>query len=573
MSLLAVDGMSIMSLTSPNRGWALEEIEYDSGRLESIYDGLMRLCDAGDNARVVLRNIDGGLEGRGQSITLVQRASGGLAEQMQPTIIVLRSTAAVVRAYGESVATHARTANGLIDDVEAAHAAFESAQTTLEDAEFRAQVCTPGDSVSTRAQAQQDAADARSEFAAARAALEELWERWESAYSLWDEAYGNAVVGLARSDGAALGSAALSALDALGHADSPSEVAEIWSGLSAEQRATLHETYPEFVGNLEGVPYADRFEANRAVYERVIASGPYGEPLDTQFANLGRELTRGQGQLLMFHPFEQPQATAAVIYGVSAVDANGNAIDPFEGITNVNVLVGGMFSGLDDLEDWGESARNLNYVVGEYGNGSQSATIAWYGYDSPDLVTEFEMGSATEGAATLSGTLRGLDHETSSAVTTSVVGHSYGSTTAFLAVGGSSDNLGVDNLIAVGSAGVPDERHEAWTGDDAMDYSGTHIFATRAPGDSVAFIGRITSSGHGINPEMIPGAVSFESDGGAVPAFGGGSEYAVGTPGHASHDGGNSVWGWWEDDNGYLTRDSESFRNVGYIVANGVPIS
>ena len=41
------------------------------------------------------------------------------------------------------------------------------------------------------------------------------------------------------------------------------------------------------------------------------------------------------------------------------------------------------------------------------------------------------------------------------------------------------------------------------------------------------------------------------------------------TPGHAAHDGGNSVWGWWEKGNGYLSRDSESFRNIATIVARG----
>jgi hypothetical protein len=57
--------------------------------------------------------------------------------------------------------------------------------------------------------------------------------------------------------------------------------------------------------------------ANRAAYDKVIDAGPYGEPLDTQFKNLGIEINRFDGQLLMFNPFEQPQATAAVMYGVS----------------------------------------------------------------------------------------------------------------------------------------------------------------------------------------------------------------------------------------------------------------
>ncbi|MGN7966857.1 alpha/beta hydrolase [Microbacterium sp. 22179] len=561
-----------MSLTSPNRGWTLEEIEYDSGSLEGIHRDLETLIDEGGNARIVLRNIDGGLEGRGESIDRVQTESGALASRMNPTILTLGRIADVVRAYGEAVAQHAKAANDLIDDIETAHAAKEAAAADLDAAELAQRQCTPDDTAQTRNTAEQDVTDAESGLASATSTLDDLWEQWESAYSLWDEAYGAAISGLVRADGTTLSDSTLSAIDALANADSPAEVAEIWDSLTDAQRAALARTYPEFIGNLEGVPYLDRFLANKAAYDRVIEGGPYGEPLDSQLEQLGREVTDFDGQLLMFHPFEHPQATAAVMYGVRIVDDEGNPVDPMDGITNVNVLVGGMFSSLDDLKAWGASGRNLNKFANEYGEGVGSATIAWYGYDSPNLATEHVMGSATEGAARLSSTLRGLDNEVSSQVTTSVIGHSYGSTTAFLAVGGSPDNLGVDNLIAVGSAGVPDGYHAGWTGDAPMDYSGTQIYASRAPGDVVARYGEHSSFGHGMNPEALPGAVSFESDGGEVPSLGGGTEMAVGTPGHAAHDGGNTVWGWWEAGNGYLSRDSESFRNIANIIATGEPI-
>lgn len=564
-----------MSLTSPNRGWVLEEIEYDSGQIEGIYADLGRLIDEAGNAQIVLRNVDGGLEGRGESIALVQSESGALANQMGPTIATLGRIAAVVRAYGEAVAVHARNANDLIEQIESAHAANQAAIATLNVVEEHQQLLATADDRSMRAIAEQGVTDAQSSVAVARSELEGLWESWESAYSLWDEAYGAAVSGLVRLDGAVLSEAALSAINALANADTPEQVTQVWDALTGEERDALRRSHPGFIGNLEGVPYLDRFLANRAVYERVVDGGPYGEPLDSQFTALGVELGTYQGQLLMFNPFEQPQATAAVMYGVHIEDDKGNPVDPMEGITNVNVLVGGMYSGLDDAKDWGESARDLNKIAGEYGSagGTTSATIAWYGYDSPNLLTEPTMGSATEGAATLSATLRGLNKEAPSQVTTTVVAHSYGSTTAFLAVGGSPGNLGVDNLVAVGSAGVPDGYHQNWTGNDAMDYSGTQIYASRAPGDVVARFGEDSSFGHGTNPEDLPGAISFESDGGEVPKVGGGTEEALGTPGHAAHDGANTFWGWWEKDNGYLSADSESFRNIANIVANDRPLS
>lgn len=558
-----------MSLTSPDLGVPLERIDYDEGGIEGLVDALVALADDGRDAGVVLRNIDGGLEGRGEAIRAVQADAGDVEARIAPTTAMFDRIAAALRSYGEAAAQHGRVANDLIEDIEAAHEAVTSAEETVASAESRNDGL--GDDATSRevALAANAVADAEDDLALRRAGLAELWERWEAAYRRWDEAYDDAVAALANIDHAYVPAGLRASVAALAGADSPEAVAAIWADLTESERAELLRSRPEFVGNLEGVPYAVRFAANREVYDETIAGGPYGEPLDGQLEQLGIEMDRQDGELLMFHPFEQPQATAAVVYGVRR-DAAGEIIDPFDGVTNVNVLVGGMFSGLGDLEAWGESARNLNAFAEAYGgSGTGSATIAWYGYDTPNLLTEHTMGSATEGAARLRVTLAGLGEEVSSSVTTSVIGHSYGSTTAFLAVGGSGSDLGVDRLIAAGSAGVPDGYHASWTGDEPMDYSGVDIFASRAPWDFVARYGEVSSFGHGTDPESIDGATSFESDGGTAPSLQDTPEPVAGTPGHAAHDGGNSLWGWWEQDNGYLSRDSESFRNIAYIVANG----
>jgi hypothetical protein len=558
-----------MSLTSPELGVPLERIDYDEGGIEALSDALRDLAEDGRDAGVVLRNIDGGLEGRGEAIRSVQSDAGDLAGRITPTTQMVDRIAAVLRSYGEAVAQHGRAANDLIDDIEAAHAAVESAAASVATADR--EMGGLNDDATSRevALAEEAVADAEDALARRRTALSDLWEQWEAAYRGWDAAYDAALAAVANIDHAYVPASLQASVAALASADSPADVAAVWAGLTDDERADLLRTRPEFIGNLEGVPYAVRFEANRTAYDQTIAAGPYGEPLDGQLRQLGVEMNRWSGELLMFHPFEQPQATGAVVYGVRRDDA-GKIIDPFADVTNVNVLVGGMFSGLGDLEAWGDSARNLNTYAEAYGGaGTGSITIAWYGYDSPNLLTEHTMGSATEGAARLSETLRGLDQGVSSSVTTSVIGHSYGSTTAFLAVGGASTDLGVDRLVAVGSAGVPDGYHASWTGDAPMDYSGVEVFASRAPGDGVARYGEWSSFGHGTDPESIDGATSFESDGGTAPSLEGTPEPVAGTPGHASHDGGNTLWGWWEQDNGYLSPDSESFRNIANIVANG----
>ncbi|MGV8883280.1 MAG: alpha/beta hydrolase [Rhodoglobus sp.] len=551
----------------------LEKIEYDSGQLESLHGDIGKLIDQGNNAQIVLHNVEDGLEGRGESISLVKTESGSLANQMKPTISTLERVAKVVQAYGEAVAQHAKAANDLIDDIEAAQATLDSAATDFSTAQTNERMCTADDNREARSTSEQDLTDAQSALTTARNALEDLWEEWESAYSLWDEAYDAAVVSIVRFNGTPLTVVDMAAFDDLAGADTPEEVAEIWNKLTDAQKDKLRDTYPEFIGNLEGVPYFDRFIANKMSYEKVVKNGPYGDPIDSQLEAMYNELNDGGGQLLEFHPFESPQATAAIMYGLPLADPEKKRFDPFDGVTNVNVLVGGMNSGLGDVPEWGQSARDLNAFADAYGDGTKSATIAWFGYDSPNEAQEPLMDKATEGAAALTETLRGLDNEVSMSVTTSVIAHSYGSTTAFLAVGESDDNLGVDNLIAFGSAGVPDSDYENWTGNDPMDYSGTDIFATRAPGDIWAPFGIETAIGHSTNPADIPGAVTFESDGGDVPSIDGGTEYGVGTPGHGAHDGGNGVWGWWEEDNGYLSRDSEAFRNIAHIVGTGEPLS
>lgn len=574
-----------MSMTSPSRGWFLETIEYNLGALQGLHSALTNLIDAGDDNQVILRNVESGLEGRGQAITRVKADAGASASEIEPTLEAARRIARTVRAYGEAVDTHARAANDLVDDIVRAHLRMERAAEALSDARHSRDAAESDTDGQDLIDARHAVTDAKEDHASEKRALDDLWEQWEAAYGFWDDAYGAAVGRLAVVLTGSAPEGLRSVVDDLANADSPAEVAAIWDSLSVEEQQRLRDGLPGFIGNLEGVPYGDRMLANRTEFVRVVAAGPHGEPLDSELADLLEELTAG-GALLAFRPFESPQATAAVVYGVAVeVDASGRVVDPLSGVTNINVLVGGMFSGLGDLTAWGQSARDLNDASQRYG-AEKSVTIAWYGYDSPDLVTEFGMDKAEEGAATLSSMLRGLKNAAPSGATTTVVGHSYGSTTAFLAVGTAEEDLGVDRFVAVGSAGVPTGLYLAQRehGPERLftdplpqlEFDGVDIYASRAPGDVVGWFGQLSSAGHTESPESYPGATTFDSDGGWVPSLEDTKkkEWAVATPGHASHDGANSFpWEGGQKDNGYLTLDSESFRNLANIVATGEPIS
>lgn len=570
-----------MSMTSPNRGFVLQTIEYDLGSLQSLHSTLTTLVDAGGDIQIVLRNVEGGLEGQGRAINRAKTDAATVANEVDPTLDAARRIAQTVSAYGDAVDSHARAANDLVDGIVRAQARVDSAADSLSTARKNKSAAEDDTDRQGLMDAQDAVTDAKEAYASEKLALDDLWEEWEAAYGFWDDAYGAAVGRLAIALTGSAPDGMRSVVDELANADSPEEVAAIWNGLSVEEQQSLRDGLPGFIGNLEGIPYGDRMLANRAEFERVLAAGPHGEPLDSELADLAEELRRG-GTMLAFRPFEAPQATAAVVYGVEVVvDASGRVVDPLAGVSNVNVLVGGMFSGLGDLSAWGKSARDLNEASQGYG-AEKSVTIAWYGYDSPDLVTEFGMDKAEEGASTLAAMLRGLKNAAPSGSTTTVVGHSYGSTTAFLAVGTAQDDLGVDRLVAVGSAGVPTDIYVAQRENAPerafayplphLDFGGTDIYASRAPGDVVGWFGQLTSGAHTESPESYPGATVFESDGGWVPSLDDAKdkEWAVATPGHASHDGANSMpWESGQKDNGYLTRDSEAFRNLASIVATG----
>ncbi|MEP6632522.1 MAG: alpha/beta hydrolase, partial [Lapillicoccus sp.] len=89
-----------------------------------------------------------------------------------------------------------------------------------------------------------------------------------------------------------------------------------------------------------------------------------------------------------------------------------------------------------------------------WGDRGDVAVVSWLGYDAPQVADTLRTrsvalrGSAQEGADLLSPFLRGLPP----AAHLTLVGHSYGSTTAGLAV--TRGGTGVDDLVAIGSPGL-----------------------------------------------------------------------------------------------------------------------
>jgi pimeloyl-ACP methyl ester carboxylesterase len=580
-------------------GYPFQEIEYDIGQLNTLNTRLDTAEDHVEKMKIVLNNVTDNLEGSGRALDRARSSAAEVSGSLAHPVTMLRRLSRIVVQYGNDVETYGGRANLLMTDVSEALAAVENARLAATLADAALSTWTNSDeyaqwiggeitdtSTSTllaRDGRYRDAATtAQSSVEQAEEDLAAAWTAWETQFSFWDDAYARAVASLAGVDAGFAGSSdsgtvsnpADPNLTRLADADTPDEVAAAWDSLSDAERERLASTYPEFVGNLEGIPYEYRIAANVAVLEEASETS-WGDPTDTEIETLLKELKDHGGVPVSLNLFDKNQGTAALVY-VDGFDYKpGTLVDPLAGVTNVNVLVAGMMSQLNGIGDWGESADDMNEQIDR--SGGASATIVWFGYDSPNFITEPSTGQAVVGAETLTGFLRGLDQAAPPNAVTTVIGHSYGSTTAFLAVGSAADNLGVDNLIAVGSAGLTD--HALGTDPDArVDYSGTNVFATTSPDDALARIGRL--SPHPIDPGSIDGAMSFDSDGGYTPNLDGSEPtweqhdgtHLLNTPGHGTHSEGTIPLPW-DQPGGYLQEGSESFANIIGIITDGEPVT
>ncbi|MDN8548742.1 alpha/beta hydrolase [Microbacterium sp. NM3R9] len=533
-----------MSLTSPNRGYPLERLEGSAGSMSWWSGAFSRVAGSLGDLRTTVQSATD-LDGVGAAITAARADAQEVANGLAAEIAEAELLAGVLQRYADAFSSSAEAANRLIDDIESAHAAWSSAAADAEDAALSALSTSRSGEPADVRRANDAAQDAVATRDAAAGDLADLWEQFENHYSAWDTAYDAALAELAGGAGPALTSEARSLLDQLLAADTPQAVLELWLA-HPELHDEIARAHPDIIGNLDGIPYDVRARVNRERLEALRATNP-GGALGDDVAALWEELTDGPPfpLLISFDPGGSAQTTAALAYGDLA------------SATDINVLVPGMNSSVAGIGEWGDSARALNNA------GPGLATIAWFGYDSPNELEEPGMDRARHGAAALRSFLLGIDavHPTAEKA---VIAHSYGSTTAALAIGSRPDALRVDQFIAVGSAGFPSDPQVLSNLQNADDL---RMYATLSENDAWARIGRDTSWGgaHGTVPETLPGVTEFGSDGG----YAGGEQLAP-TPGHGAHEGGNGPLPS-GDGEGYLVQGSESFYNIQQIILTGEP--
>lgn len=288
----------------------------------------------------------------------------------------------------------------------------------------------------------------------------------------------------------------------LGSAAAPA-VSTWWSRTPAVDRAALARDLPGLVGNLEGVPYAVRDDANRAFLARTVAdidaqlAAGVGRAMEDELRTRLRMLAAVETSLRVGESGERRHLVALDVAG------RGRAVISVGDLTQadyVTFFVPGMYVGVaDQLVDWTSWADNSLRVQEEWlarlGSPGDVATVSWIGYHTPTVVDIVGLDLAYQGRDALTSSLQGLDAirtQTAGALAqggsgaavaaatgpyVSVVAHSYGSTAAMLAL--QQNDVDVDALVLVGSPG------SSATSVDDLKVAGGNVWVAAADSDPV----------------------------------------------------------------------------------------
>ena len=308
------------------------------------------------------------------------------------------------------------------------------------------------------------------------------------------------------------------------------EVAEWWSSLSDAEKEQMIKAHPQEIGNLNGIDGTSRNKANRIYLEDATKReekklerlkkryGSHPSRRERQELELVEERVKALHNVKDTIDREEPwpdgdgiqrQLLSLDTSGkhVTAAVAQGN-VDTAD---HVGVIVPGLYSNVaTNLGKYDDDAKVMGANVRKHSNGESVAMISYLGYEAPQNIAEVaDIGYAQKGADKLAGFLNGLDASREAGPAgdahISVAGHSFGSTTAGIAL--TKVNPGVvDDLIQFGSpgAGVQDvsefklEKGHAWV--SATDIEQDRV---QGMGDDLRF---------GKDPAKMPGYNHLSGD-------------------------------------------------------------
>jgi hypothetical protein len=352
---------------------------------------------------------------------------------------------------------------------------------------------------------------------------------------------------------------------------SPAGNATWWRSLSPTQQQQLVTEHPDWIGNRDGVSFTARDQANRALLTvdrgRLVAERQRLEAdladswFGGAFTNDDAALDQVRDKLASLDAIEQtlarPGERQLLLLDLGperaeAAIARGNV----ETAENVAVLVPGLAANvtesmrghdvqMDQLQHRAEmESKRVNPT-----QKPATATVTWIGYQAPQLGWDLLSPESTvasdtlarRGAVQLTPFLQGIGAARDHDAHLTVLGYSYGSTTAGLAL---QQNTGVDDAVFFGSPGLGTNHVED------LKLADGHAYCIEARWDGVGDLGAF-----GMDPSHMDGvghASAREST--VVDAVTGETRHFSEVMGHLS----------------YLDDDSTSQYNMSVVVA-GVP--
>lgn len=278
------------------------------------------------------------------------------------------------------------------------------------------------------------------------------------------------------------------------------ETAEWWAGLPAVEQQAFALTAPGDLGALDGLPADVRHQISLAALRADAASGNDRRNAQALLDRVEQSWDGpGNGRIYLLG-YDAPGPGGSPDAKVVASIGNADSAD------NVAVYVPGATADLGGMGGFIDEMAALRAEAEMIPGSGETATIVWLGYDAPDsLMAASQSSYARSGAEALGGFIDGLQEaSTTPDARHTVIGHSYGA-----AVVGTADALGgrglaVDDVVALGSAGMGYEaagQRQGWFDSPRIDSIGEmhidkeHFWAGATINDVVTY-----TSAHGNNP-------------------------------------------------------------------------
>lgn len=287
-------------------------------------------------------------------------------------------------------------------------------------------------------------------------------------------------------------------------------VAAWWASLTDAEKEHLIQTQPATIGNLDGIDGTSRDKANRAQLNADIAAtqkeldkakAEYNSDEAESQRKLGNaekankvdELQKKLDELNNLHSSIEGENRQLLVYDPATGEKGHEVLHAAVAVGNVDTadhvstFVPGMTTNVkDNMEGYTGDMENLKNAserkLQETGQGGSVATIVWQGYDAPPGLGDASSTDRAEvGAKDLKSFEEGL-HDSRTAVGNapdlSVLGHSYGSTTASQAMNEVRPGV-VNNFMMYGSPG--------YMGSGAYDFNvpSGHTYAMRYSNDAI----------------------------------------------------------------------------------------